>query len=109
MAGTSVSIGANGRLLLFIMLVVLLSSLTIVSSASSVAEADCGNVKHEIADKSDASIYILRFIMEGAAPPCDGNAPSDDVAGMHPPQSSSTFLVRLDNGVGRWTKASARG
>ena len=107
MAGTNVSIGANGRLLLFIMLVVLLSSfVVVVSSASSLAMADCGNVKTEIADDSDAAMYFLRPIIGSASLPCDGNAPSNDVVGLPPtPSSTSTFLVRpeLEHVVGRWT------
>ena len=50
------SIGANGRLLLLIEVVLLPSLVVVVVSSAPFAIADCGSVKHEIADKSDASI-----------------------------------------------------
>ena len=112
-AGTSVSIGANGRLLV-LMLVLLLSSLVVpvLSSGSLEAAADWGHVTNEIAGKSDASINTLRSSIGGASLAGDGNAPSDDVVGtcMHSTLlTSNTFLVRLELRDGRWRKASAHG
>ena len=82
MAGTSVSMGANGRLLLLSMEMMLLSSLVVgvvVVSSASFAIAECGNDNNPIAVETEASMQALRSIIGGDLLSGNEDSPSDDV------------------------------